>query len=139
MEIILELVLEFLGQVILEFLLDGIGRGAARVLRNRVVKAVLGVTVAAAVGYGGGYWWGARLTELGRTEPPKSLWVSIALAGMFVALAVVRAVRRRRPVADDAVTLMPWRWSVLRLVGFAVMNAAAAAGIAAGFTPRVLR
>lgn len=138
MEIILELVLEFFGQIVLEFLLDGIGRGVARVLRNRVVKAVLGLAVGAAVGFGGGYWWGARLTELGRTDPPKSLWVSIALAGAFATLAVLRAVRRRRPVADDTVTLVPWRWSVLRLVGFAVMNAAAAAGIAAGFTPRVL-
>lgn len=138
MEIILELVLEFFGQIVLEFLLDGIGRGVARVLRNRVVKAVLGLALGAAVGFGGGYWWGSRLTELGRTEPPRSLWVSIALAGVFVALAGVRAVRRRRPVAYDTVALAPWRWSVLRLVGFAVMNAAAAAGIAAGFTPRVL-
>ena len=138
MEIILELLLEFVGQVVLEFLLDVLGRGAARVLRNRVVKAVLGVAVGAGVGFGGGYWWGARLTELGRTDPPKSLWVSIALACVFVALAVVRAVRRRRPVADDTVPLVPWRWSVLRLVGFAVLNAAAAAGIAAGFEPRAL-
>ena len=138
MGIILELVLEFVGQILLEFLLDGIGRGVARVLRNRVVKAVLGLAVGAAVGFGGGYWWGSRLTELGRTDPPRSLWVSIALAGAFVALAVVRAVRRRRPVADDTVTLAPWRWSVPRLLGFAVLNVAAAAGIAAGFTPRSL-
>ena len=139
MEIILELVLEFFGQVILEFLLDGIGRGVARVLRNRLVKAVLGLVTGAAVGFGAGYWWGARLTELGRTDPPKSLWVSIALAGVFLALAVARGVRRRRPAADDdTVTLAPWRWSVLRLVVFGVMNTAAAAGIAAGFTPRAL-
>ena len=138
MEIIFELIFEFLGQIVLEFLLDGLGRGVARVLRNRVVKAVLGLAVGAAVGFGGGYWWGSRLTELGRTEPPRSLWVSIALAGVFVALAVVRAVRRRRPVAHDGVTHAPWRWSVLRLLGFALMNAAAAAGIAAGFTPRAL-
>lgn len=103
-----------------------------------MVKAVLGLAVGAAVGFGGGYWWGSRLTELGRTDPPRSLWVSIALAGAFVALAVVRAVRRRRPVADDTVTLAPWRWSVLRLLGFAVLNVAVAAGIAAGFTPRAL-
>ena len=138
MEIILELLLEFVGQVVLEFLLDVIGRGAAHVLRNRVVKAVLGLAAGAAVGFGAGYWWGTRLTELGRTDPPKSLWVSIALAGVFVALAVVRAVRRRRPVGDDTVTRVPWRWSVLRLAGFALLNAAAAAGIAAGFEPRAL-
>ena len=81
---------------------------------------------------------GGSADRAGRTDPPKSLWVSIGLAGVFVALAVARAVRRRRPVADDGVTLLPWRWSVLRLVGFAVLNVAAAAGIGAGFTPRAL-
>ena len=77
------------------------------------------------------------MTELGRTEPPKSLWVSIGLAGVFAAFAVVRAVKGR-PFSERHVLFVPWRWSVLRLVSFAVMNVAAAAGIAAGFTPRPL-
>jgi hypothetical protein len=147
MEILLELVFEILGQVIFEFLLEGTFRGLARVLSNRIVRAVLGTGLGVAVGYGGGYWWGSRLTELGRTHPPKSLWVSIGLAVLFITLAVVQALRRvsrqregesRRDRLAEALA-PPWRWSVLRLLGFALLNAAAAVGIAAGFAPRPLR
>ena len=146
MEILFELVFEILGQIIFEFLLEGTFRGLARVLSNRIVRSVLGTGLGVAVGYGGGYWWGSRLTELGRTGPPKSLWVSIGLAVLFITLAVVQALRResRREDAESrrerlAAALAPWRWSVVRLLGFALLNAAAAVGIAAGFTPRPLR
>jgi hypothetical protein len=135
--IIVEFLLEIVGQLVVEVLIQLVGQGVGRVLQNRVVKAVLGLAVAAAVGFGGGYWWGERLTELGRTDPPRSLWVSIGLAAVFVGLAVVRSVRCR-PFSERHVLFVPWRWPVLRLVSFAVMNAAAAAGIAAGFTPRAL-
>lgn len=135
--IIAEFLLEVVGQVVLELLLDGLGRVFGGALRNRYVKAALGLAIAAAVGFGGGYWWGDRLTELGRTDPPRSLWVSIALAGVFVGFAVVRALKGR-PFSERHVLFVPWRWPVLRLLSFAVMNAAAAAGIAAGFTPRAL-
>ncbi len=135
--IIVEFLLEIVGQFVLELLLDGLGRVLGGALRNRVVKAVIGLTVAAAIGFGGGYWWGERLTELGRTNPPRSLWVSIGLAGAFVVLAVVRAVRGR-PFSERHVLFLPWQWPVLRLVTFAVMNTAAATGIAAGFTSRAL-
>ena len=137
MGIIVEFLLEIVGQLVIELLFDLVGRGIGHVLRNRVVRALLGLAVSAAVGFGGGYWWGARLTELGRTDPPSSLWVSIGLAGVFVAFAVARAVKGR-PFSERHVRFVPWRWSVLRLVSFAVMNAAGAAGIAAGFTPRAL-
>lgn len=145
-EILFELVFEILGQIIFEFLLEGTFRGLARVLSNRIVRAVLGTGLGVAVGYGVGYWWGSRLTELGRTDPPKSLWVSIGLAVLFITLAVVQALRRESRQEDAesrrerlAAALAPWRWSVVRLLGFALLNAAAAVGIAVGFTPRPLR
>lgn len=145
MEIVLELLFEFLGQIIFEFLLEGSFRWLARLLSNRVVRAVLAVGLAVAVGYGGGYLWGSRLTELGRTDPPKSLWVSVGLAAIFVTVALVNALRReeeaqpasQRERMEEA--LVPWRWSVLRLLGYALLNGAVAVGIAAGFTPRDLR
>ena len=154
MEILFELVFEILGQFILEILVEGGFRGVARLLSNRMVRAVLGAGLAVAAGFAGGYWWGSRLTELGRTDPPTSLWVSLGLAALFLAIAVVQALRRASPietVGDPSPTapplyrhriaerLAPWRWSVARLSGFALLNAAAAAGIAAGFTPRALR
>ena len=146
MEILFELVFEVLGQVIFEFLLEGTFRGLARVLSNRIVRAALGIGLGAAVGYGGGYWWGSRLTELGRTDPPNALWVSIGLAVLFITLAVVQTLRRESRQGDAesrrerlAEAVAPWRWSRMRLLGFALLNTAAAFGIAAGFTPRQLR
>ena len=146
MEIVFELLFEIFGQIIFEFLLEGSFRWLARVLSNRTVRIVLAIGLAVAVGYGGGYWWGSRLTELGRTDPPKSLWVSLGLAVIFITLAVAKALRReegrtaqhasQRERMEDA--LLPWRWSVLRLLGYALLNAAVAAGIAVGFTPRDL-
>ncbi len=36
---------------------------------------------------------------------------------------------------DFATVLLPWRWPAYRFLGFALMNAAIAAGIIVGFTP----
>lgn len=137
MEVIFELLFEIVFQFLAELLFDT----AFRLLAHRVVRAVL----AAAAGFGAGYWWGARLIELGRTEPPRSLWVSIALAALFATVALVKVLRRHRPRRrpdarmdrfEEALT--PWRWSAARLLGFALVNVAVAAGIAAGFDPRPL-
>ena len=35
--------------------------------------------------------------------------------------------------------VLPWRWSPLRLCGFAAVNGAAALGIGIGFSPKPLR
>jgi hypothetical protein len=59
MQFLFELVFQFFGELLLE--------SAVRVLANRVVRVVLPI----AAGLGVGYWWGARLTELGRTELPR--------------------------------------------------------------------
>lgn len=146
MEVLLEVIFEFLFQFLFELVLEGAFRGLARPLRNRIVRAVLGVGLALAVGYGGGFWWGSRLTESGRTQPPKSLWVSIGLAVLFGTVTAVQALRREPKPAPPlsardrlVAALTPWRWSVVRLLGFALFNAAIATGIAAGFEPRPLR
>ena len=132
-ELLFEIVFQFLGELLFET--------AFRLLANRVVRAVL----AAAAGFGGGYWWGARLTELGRTDPPRSLWVSVGLVALFATVALVKVLRRDRPrLRPDSrmdrfeEAFAPWRWSAARLLGFALMNVAVAAGIAAGFDPQPL-
>ena len=136
-EILFEVVFQFVGEV----LLDAGLRGVARVLANRVVRAALAI----AAGFGAGYWWGVRLSELGRTEPPSSLWVSIALAAFLGTIALVKALRgepSRAPVDSRMdrfeMAFTPWRWSAARLLGFALVNVAIATGIAAGFDPQAL-
>ena len=144
MEIILELVLEFLGELIFELLAESSFRVATRALSNRVVRVVLGLAVALAFGFGGGFWWGARLSEAGRTDPPRALAVSVALSLAFAVLALLVTLQDRRAArgSADAEPIpsgrLPWQWPPMRLLGFAWLNAAVAAGIAAGFVPRPL-
>jgi hypothetical protein len=143
-EIIFELLFEFIGQLIIEVLFEAGLRGIARLLSNRTARIALAIALALTAGYGGGYWWGYRLSELGRTDPPKSLWLSIGLAAAFFALALARSlrgssVRQVTPSEAGPRGLWPWHWSSSRLFGFALLNAAVAVGIAVGFTPRALR
>lgn len=143
MEVLVELVFEIIGQLVVELLIYAGLRGLARLLSNPVAQAVLGFAIALGGGYGGGYWWGSRLTRLGRTDPPKSLWVSAGLAVVFIALALVKGLRDQ-PADEVAPTtgldlLLPWRWSPTRLLGFATLNTAVGIGIAVGFTPQALR
>ena len=143
MEILLELVIQILGQFILEILMEGTFRGVAGLLLNRVVRGVLGAGLALAAGYACGYWWGSRLTELGRTDPPTSLWISIGLATLFLTIALVQGLRGASEGTEPynegiAERMAQWRWSVARLSGDALLTAAAAAGVAAGVAPRPL-
>ena len=138
MEIVIELLVELVGQFLLEVVADAGFRSVGKLLSNRYVRAVLGGVAAIGAGLAAGAWWGARLTEAGRTDPPSSLWVSLALASAFLALAVVRWVRETTEPDGDrrhCDRLRPWAWSPLRLLAFATLNASVAVGIALGFTP----
>jgi len=139
MDALFELLFEVFFEIILELVLESGFRGVAELLANRIVRVVLGVALAVVGGFGAGYWWGARLTERGRTEVPNSLWVSIGLAIVFAVLALSSRLTQddRLEPAHEPLRekLAIWRWAPTRLLGFALMNAATAAGIAAGFTP----
>ena len=145
MEIIFELLFEVVGQLLVELVFNLGFRGVGRMLSNRVVRFVLGVTVGGALAYGGGWWWGDRLSEVGRTEAPSSLYVSIGLAVAFGTLALVRAVNGRRHDSFDVSfgdvledpgeslpLLSPVHWPAGRLLTFSLINVAVALGISAG-------
>jgi hypothetical protein len=98
--------------------------------------------VSSMAGFGFGVWWGAHLVEQGAAHRPRLFWVSIALA----VVAGIGAYRRWQrsgwadPNEGQPVTVLqvPWRWPVYRLVAFAVLNTAIAAGIATGWHPPVI-
>ena len=134
MDFIFEVLFQFVFEVLGEFLFEAGFHGAALVLRSCVGRFV----VASVAGLGAGLWWGARLSERGRVQEPRTLWISLALAGVAAAGAVWRW-KRARPVGEASVVSPPWRWPAYRLVGFASLNAAVAAGVAVGFHPHPLR
>ena len=133
--------IELILEVLFQFVLEGAGealfeagyKGTARLLRSRITRFVIG----SAIGLGAGVWWGARLSEAGRVQAPRALWISLVLALAFGLAALWRWQRGRRP-GDDAVMSPPWRWPAYRLVGFALLNVAVAAGMALAFEPQPL-
>ncbi len=134
MDFIFELIFQLLFEVIGEFLFEAGFHGAARVLRSRVGRFV----VASLAGFGAGFWWGARLSAKGRVQEPRTLWISLALA-VLAGLGAVWRWRQGSETVDEAVVSPPWRRPTYRLAGFAILNAAVAAGVAVGFQPNPLR
>jgi hypothetical protein len=152
MEIIFELLFEIVGQLVFEVLVEAGFHGTAKVLSNKKVRIVLGTVAAVGGGYLFGHWWGARASGPGDTDVPTSLWVSLALAAVFVTLALVRLLRGGASDGTDldshlvglpwherlARSVTPWQWPAVRLLGFALLNASIATGIAVGYTPHPL-
>ena len=146
LEFLVELVVQFVFEVVAELLFEAGFTAAGRVLRFRVVRYGLAVVA----GFGFGVWWGDRLSGSHR---PYLFWVSLTVAVM----AGIGALRRRTdaPGEDSAIAELrrlsdtgpgevgprwrmsvdPRRWPTHRLVGLAVLNGAVAAGIAVGFNP----
>ena len=135
MDFVFELLFQFLFEVVGEGLVELGFKGSARVLRSKIGRAVAS-TIA---GFAFGVWWGAHLVDQGGAHRPRLFWVSIALA----LVAGIGAHRRWRTSAADEgqpvkILQVPWRWPLYRLVAFAALNTAIAAGIATGWHPPVL-
>ena len=139
LEVVIQVFLQFVVDFVAEYLLQAGFRSASNVLRSRAGRLLVG----ALVGAGFGYAWGHHLS--GGESWPKLLWVSIALGACAAVGAAYRAARPARlvrpddvPGGDGVVSELlspPWRWDVERLAEFAVLNAAIAIGIGAGFDP----
>lgn len=135
-ELLIQLIVQLVVEVLWDLLLEGLFRGLAEALVRRTGRFVLG----ALMGFGFGSAWGHHLT--GGSSWPKLLWVSLLLGGTALVLAAGRAgaaadgasAERRQPALRDLLA-PPWRWSAERLVGFTIINAGIAAGIALSFRP----
>jgi hypothetical protein len=132
-DFLLEIVFQVLFEVVAQALLDLGFRGASGVLRSRVGRSV----VAAGAGFGFGLWWGGRLSDAALVHRPRLLWVSVGVA----VLALARAASTHRDANHNVASrgprdlIDPTRWPGHRLVAFAVLNLAIAAGIEIGFVP----
>lgn len=132
LEFLIQIVAQILVELVGDLLLRNAFHGVANALRSTIGRYVVG----ALVGFGFGLGWGDHLS--GQTTWPKLLWVSLALAGVALVLAVKTA---GSPTEDDRtltwhdVMSPPWRWSRDRLLGFVVINLAVAGGIGLTFSP----
>jgi len=133
-DFIIEALFQFIFEVFGEFLFEVGFKGAAAVVRSRVGR----FATASVAGLGAGLWWGVRLSERGRVQEPSTLWISLALA-LAAALGALWRRKRGAPSGYLSVVSPPWRWPAYRLVGFALLNGAVAAGVAIGFQPHPLR
>ncbi len=134
MEFLFELVFQFVFEVLGEFLVDAGYHGTVRVFRSRAGR----FGAASAVGLGAGLFWGAWLSDAGRVQEPRALWISLGF-GIVAGLGALWRRRRGDRPGRQPVLTPPWRWPAYRLVGFAVLNLAVAAGVAIGFSPQPLR
>lgn len=141
LELVFQVVFEILGEILVE-----IGfKASARVLRSKLGRGAVSLVV----GFVFGVCWGAHLADRGSAHRPRLLWVSLAMA---VVAGIAGLWQLRRAEVDDRaglqcdqggaqrviVLLVPWRWPSYRLIGFALLNAAIAAGILTGWRPPAL-
>jgi len=145
MDFLLELVFQVVFEIVGELLMEIGFKASARVLRSKLGRGAVSLVV----GFVFGVWWGAHLADQGSAHHPRLLWVSIAMA---VAAGVGSLWQLRRAKEEDQagerqdqrvmqrviVLLVPWRWPAYRLLGFALLNTAIAAGILTGWRPPTL-
>ncbi len=99
MELIFELLFQLVFELFGEVLFEAGFRSAARVARSKIGR----FTVASAAGFLAGFWWGYRLSEAGRVNEPRTLWISLALAA--VAGLPLRRVRDSQRRGRDGVAV----------------------------------
>ena len=127
------LLVELLVDLVLQFVLEVLGEGVLDVLRTRTGRLV----ASAVAGLVGGATWGAILANRGLETMPRTVWVALALA--FGSLLASVALRGSVAEGDDATRafpggLLPWRWGPHQWERMALLNVLVAAGVVAGFT-----
>jgi hypothetical protein len=127
MDLVFELIAQVIGQIIFELLANLGGRLVAEALESRV-----SASIAAAIGFGGGYAWGRHVADIGRTGVPRTIWVSLALAVVAAALALRT---RDDPDWDERVASLPtiFRPTSERFATFSFLNLVIAIAVAIGF------
>ena len=141
MDFIVELLIQFIVQVLFEILAESVlkvlFRGGSRVAASRNGRWVVGTLLGCAVGYA----WGAHLREMAHW--PRLLWVSLALGAASAVLVFGRVKEDdRQPPSSSGLSGVlgelftpPWRWTKDRLTAFALINLGIAAGIAGAVAP----
>ena len=132
MEIIFEFIAEIVVQLVVEIVFDLGIRGLTAFFQTDLGRWVATVVVAAGLGLGAGVVWGRHVAGLGQTTTPRSVWVSLVIAGVAV---IGAAIAWRDEDWDVKMATVPElvRMTPLRFGMFGVLNAAGAIGIMVGF------
>jgi hypothetical protein len=132
LELLVQLVVQVVVELLYELLLRAAWHGAAALVRN----VLSGLALSFLAGLGLGILWGMHL--YGNETWPKLFWVSVGLGLLAFAYAMTRPAGfapRTEARRGGALLAPPWQWDPERLVGFALINAGIALGIAGSFGP----
>ena len=131
-EIIFEFIAEIVVQLVVEVVFDLGIRGLTAFMQTDVGRWVATLVVAIGLGLGAGVVWGRHVAGLGQTTTPRSVWVSLVIAGVAV---IGAAIAWRDEDWDVKMATVPElvRMTPLRFGMFGVLNAAGAIGIMVGF------
>jgi hypothetical protein len=134
-ELLFEVLLEFVGSFVFESFAELGFRGARAVWRNVLGRAL----VHAAFGFGAGALWAQHVEDGVREAYPNLLWTSLIFTAAGAVCALVRERREsEQPAADPyAAGALPWHWPAQRWAVFAALNAGIAAGVIVFFDAAV--
>lgn len=129
---------ELLVDLLVTVLFEGVGEAVVGGRRKAGAPSWVARTVVLAVlGLGGGWAWGAHLSEAGRVALPRTFWTALLIGGVAFALLLWR-LWQPRWTDSPAVLAPPWEWPAERVLGFLALSLAVAVGVWAGFEPRPL-
>jgi uncharacterized protein YacL len=131
-ELIIEFIVELVLQLVVEVLLQPGFNWLERFLRTTVGRVVVTLLVSAITGILLGVLWGRHVADLPSPAFPRAVWVSLALAGLGVVVAVLRNARADVSAALDRLPAVV-RPDGIRLSGFVVLNLALALGMTMGY------
>lgn len=136
----MDFLFELLAQFVLELVFDGLVDGVRAASRRRAGRFILYVLFTWLPALGVGYWWGLHVQHIGQAAQPRSMWVSLGIAAVLLALA---ASRRGEPPVEATLPngkgrrrhhrTLVLRFTPARLTMLATTNLVAAAGMAWGF------
>lgn len=143
-EIVGQFVLEVIGQFVMEVIGDALLRPLWRRFGSERKKRVFVGCLVSLLAFGAGGAWGAWRAIDGATSWPASIWSSLAMAAAFAAggwwvqrhpvlVGEGPGVTRPSRSMPRVHSWMPWTWRSRRLEHFAALNLVVAAGIVTGF------
>jgi undecaprenyl pyrophosphate phosphatase UppP len=127
---VLDFLIQFVFQVIFEVVFDWLASGIDKASKTRPGRIVLWLLFSVLPALGIGWLWGRHVDNIEQSVPPWSMWISIVVGVVLIALSIRR--RNKPPLGQFRVPRL-LQFSTERLVMLGITNFVAAAGMAWGY------